>query len=360
MSVKSIFKVLAGTIVVISLVCLITEYYNISMSSAYMKTMFTRSISRSCDYFSQETYKQNSSGNGGALLNTGNAEPIVDVTGTEAVSGRFFEGGTPEDIYNNIYKTESFKAFLKSTVDYYNGTSASNISQTRILGLWQNLDDLAYGLFGGAGGISPSGMTDRDREMGKYYAANQISALNSGIVYLDKDIIAKIARWNLTNTLSEGKPSNIVMESGADRSADYVKHKGYRIYFNTFQITDIDYKVYNISTNGGKRALELVTNLNADNLYNDGDERENICVAQIKYDVNIAYFGVTPLRRVMEYIFQNQVRGMDMKDKSPITGYDGDPSKSSLNNKTNKVTDSAGATTWTSPVSGYIYYYIVR
>lgn len=360
MNVKSVFKTLAGTIVIICIVSLVTEYYNISMNSAFMKTIFTRTISRSCDYFSQETYKQNPSGNGGTLLNTGNAESIVDKDGIEAVSGRFFEGGTQQAIYDSIYKTNQFKEFLKSTVDYYNGTSAGSISQTPILGLWQNLDDLAYGLFGGAGGVYPPGMTDRDKELGKYYAENQISALNSGVVYLDKDVITRIARWNLTNTLSEGKPSNIVVETGANRSSDYVKHKGFRVYYNTFRITDITYSVYDTSTSGGKKALEAVTNINADNLHHDGDERDNICVAQIKYDVNVAYFGVTPIRQVMKYLFQNQVKGMSDNPRSAIRGYDNLPSQSSLNNKSNKVTNGAGATTWTSPVSGYIYYYIVR
>lgn len=360
MSVKTVFKVLVGTILLIAIASITVEYYNISMSSAYMKTIFTRTISRSCDYFSQETYKQNPSGNGGALLNTGNAEAILDKDGIEAVSGRFFEGGTQEAIYNSIYKSESFKNFLKSNVDYYNTSSATSPGRTSILGLWQNLDDLAYGLFGGSGGIHPSGLTDRDKELGKYYAANQISALNSGIVYLDGDIITKIARWNLVSTLSDGKPSNIVIETGANRSADYVKHRGFRIYYNTFRVTDIKYTVYNTSTPGGRAALEAVTNLDASKLHHDGDERDNICVAQIKYDVGVAYFGVTPLRSVMEYVFQNQVRGMSGANTSAIGGFNGGPSTSSLNNNTNKVSSGGGATTWTAPVSGYIYYYIVR
>lgn len=360
MSVKSIFKVLVGTVAFIVIACVLVEYYNISMSSSFMKTIFTRSVSRSCDYFSQETYKQNASGDGGALLNTGNAEVIRDKDGTEAVSGVFFQGGTQEDVYNSIYKTESFKEFLRSNVDYYTSDSASAVSKTSILGTWNNLDSLAYGLFGGVGGITPSGLTEDEKQIGEDSAKGLVSALNAGVAYLDKDIITRIGRWNLVSTLSEGKASNIVIETGADRSSDYIKHKGFRVYYNTFDITDVTYKIYNIATPGGKKALETVTNLNADNLYSGSDERDRICVAQIKYDIKVAYFGVTPIRKAMEYLFQNQVKGMSDSTPENITGYSGDPSKGSMNNRTNRVANGEGATTWTSPVSGYIYYYIVR
>jgi len=355
--VKTIFFSLLSFIVATVVICLFTEYNNLSLSSANLKSIITRTVRKSCDYYAQETYKSGV-GIGSIVLNSGNAVDLLDENGDMAVSGSFFTGNDEETIYNSLYKdSDDFKRFIKSSVDCYNGTAATYNVSKNIAGTWKNLDMLNYGL-----GINTvSGLSARDKYNGEYYAKARMTPLNVGIAYLDKNSIERISAWNIVSNLSEGRPNIIYVKNGTYDS--YVMYKGFRVYYETFHIKNITYRVYDINTTGGREALRQIVSLDASNLYygGDSDERKNVCVAQIEYDVNMDYIGITPFRRVIEYLFTHQVKGLTNHDEGGVNPYDTDTiDVQALTNTNTTVRDANGDIQWSLPVSGEIYYYIIR
>jgi len=355
--VKTIFFSLLSFIVATVVICLFTEYNNLSLSSANLKSIITRTVRKSCDYYAQETYKDGSRTT--SLLTSGNAIDLLDENGDLAVSGSFFIGNDEETIYNSLYKdSNDFKSFIKSSVDCYNGTAATYKVSKNIAGTWKNLDMISYAL-----GLNiASGLSSRDKAFGEYLVEDHVTPLNTGVVYLDKDSIDRISAWNIVSNLSEGRSNNIYVKNGTYNS--YVMYKGFRVYYETFHIKNITYRVYDINTTGGREALRQIVSLDASNLYygGDSDERKYVCVAQIEYDINMDYIGITPFRRVIEYLFTHQVKGLTNHDEGGVNPYDTDTidRENPLTNTNTTVRDANGDIQWSLPVSGEIYYYIIR
>lgn len=340
--VKTIFKALIGTVVIIGTISMLTEYINVTTTSTFMKGIITRSVTKSCDYFVQETYKEE--GAGASVAPNGDAVDLLSSEGQTAVSGNFFSGNSPEEVYKAIYSTDKFKSFINSLqVDVYTGSGNSK-SRRSIKGLWKNLDILNYGLFGIA-----NNLTDGEKRLGENYSDTMTSASNLGIVYLDNDVINKIARWNLVANLSEGKTSNI--HSGTNTKDNYISYKGFRIYYNTFRVTDIQYTVYDRSTDSGRKNLEKVTNITSNYLTGIDDERKYICVADIKYNIDIGYVGITPMRKILQYTISHQVDGLDANAV---------PSAANLSLGEDAISTFDSSNNADIPFAGEITYYIIR
>lgn len=257
MTVKTIFKILIGIIVIMTLSFVFIEFVNVNLNSCYLKQTMDDSVQYACEYFSQESYKINSATNG-------------NMPDAGSVSGTFYIGGSQEDIYNNLYRSSSeFTTFVNS-----------------YKGVWSNL-------------------AKYQDTSDAFYTENLLTPANLGVTYLDRATLQRIAAWNMTKLLAFGYPGNI---EGTGSMA-YVQYKGFRVYTNQLQIKGIRYSVVPISSYKFKE----ITNMDYQNLGVDAtdSERTQICVAEVTYSVPVAYYGITPIKELYSYTMRNRVGGLD-------------------------------------------------
>lgn len=355
LSIKGVFKTLIGTMLLIVFSSLFVEYINITATTTFMNGMMSRSVEKSCDYFAQETYK-----NDGA---DGDVPTIVDSKGAPFCSGTFYTGNK-EQVYNSLYGSGS--AFA----DWYNSDYRQMKLQAGVgdKPMWLNLEILAKGL-----NMNSGALTSGDTALGKSYVENMMSPLNLGIPYLDKDTVTKIAQWNLTYNLSEGFKERLHMNENDDASGNgvalrpYVVYHGFRVFTKDLKINSIDYKVYDIRTKAGRKNFEDKTNMVAAQLYGGKnkddiatianlDERAYIGVATINYTVPMQYVGVTPMRSIINFV----------QNKTAVQGYGtmaGDKSSEIMKTWTNKKTEttySSKANVQNMAIKNKLVYYIVR
>lgn len=296
MGIKTVFKVLIGTIAGMIISFALIEYYNISVTSPMIKAIAQTCLTNSCRYFSQESYKD---GKGNAEQLQGYA--IIDNTGDEAIKSHI----TPPSLNGVFYVGNSRTVYNKL---YTNSTDFSNFCNT-YKGKWKALDQIAYGVGNSSGG----GLDDAGRESGRYYVRDLVTPLNMGITYLDKATVEKIFRWQLAAVLMNGLPDNL--QDG------YVKYKGFRIYYDDIKITNIKYRAYDMLNKQDQKDFEKLTNIDASAYvsgYGKGgasvgasDERRYVCIATLDYSINVGYEGITPIKKFMEYMWNISVGGYD-------------------------------------------------
>lgn len=374
---KSVIKILGLTLTVPMIIFLLLEMFNISLTPVYMKGIITKAVEESCNFFAQETYKTDD--DSPVFRSTKDilfSSRDVGNNRVVAVSGDFFEHSTQDEIYQDIYYSDDFKNFLAG--DSFTLIKGSEITKTNKKGLWQNLDRLACGISNqNAWNIPQRNMSNDYKVIGSNYVDNHVTALNLGVTYLDRTIIEKIAKWNMVANLYRGKAEQIHMHSpgiiGTDEAKamyDYVMYDGFKVYYNTFKITDIKYTVYDLSTSRGRSEFANIVHVGEDTgagytYWKDlgikgGDERRNVCVAEINYTMQIGYDGITPIKQAIKFLGQ--------KTKE-VYGVGGDPSaaNSTWGDGHAKI-DEDSITTLNSDEVGYdlenynnkIYYYIVR
>lgn len=270
---KSIFKIIIGTIVAMVISVLIIEYINVELSAMQLTQLTDMSIRQACEFFSQETYKQERNNFTGML-------DIKDENGNIAVDGNIYSGMSDTDIYGSLYTTNDFKEFIDS-----------------FQGNWKEFDLMTQ---------IPE--TEEEFYMQEVYADNLMTPLNLGITYLDKDALTKITRWNIASLLSNGSKSAFKDIGGL---RPYVVYKGFRIYLNEISITDITYKVFNITNATEAEEFRQQTNIEPINLgiTDPSDDRAKICIADIHYDIRVAYEGITFLKQIAEFTWNNRVEG---------------------------------------------------
>ena len=161
MGVKTIFKVLIGTIAILLLSMVVIEYINVATFSYQINQLTRLSVKKACDFYSKETYKSN----------VGLLRDIVGTSGNNVIGGNIYDYNTDEEIYNSLYTNSS---------DFINWYSQHS-------GIWDKLDLLAYGL--NIGGKIVDG---EDALIAKYMADTQVTPINLGVTYLDKDSIEKV------------------------------------------------------------------------------------------------------------------------------------------------------------------------
>ena len=329
MSVKTIFYTIIGTMVIIVVGSLTLEWFNVSTTSLQLGSIAKMSARQACVFFGQETYKRDDF--------TGvNLNDIRDRNGELIISGNFYPGNSPEVIYNNLYGPTS--EFLKS----------SGPVKTQFKGNWESLDLLI----------------NRNDEwgIGEFYVESMMTPLNMGIPYLDHDVVDKIFRWNFTTILNNGQ----IADSGgfqnlvADEDGHYVLYKGFRVYVTEAKITDIEYRILDLSTSQGKTDFKKFTNMDASTITGEtsgaSDERNKVCLAGIKYSVPMKYVGITPIKQVAEWGWSNSVAGAD--------GIDTGASYNQWNDSGIDYFAQGGFDDSTEegvlPVPGELVYYIVR
>lgn len=370
--VRSVFKSLVGTIIIIVCLSLFIEIANMNSVATYMKSSISRTVENSCDYFASETYKEGNSA-------------VTDVyglrtDGTEQLymSGRFYDGDPYESLYGSGSPFE----------DWYRTDYAYMATDGKA---WRNLDRLAYGL-----GLRSNGfaLTDTDKRAGESYAEVHMTPLNLGIPYLDEETVERIARWNLAKTLSSGKPQNIhiegsLYENGIEgdnleayrtsngnidtSKTNYVLHNGFRCYVDTFNIDSIVYKMYDLNDASDRAKVEAITGMedgnggggtgtllgNIDSGRGEGitavvDDRQFIGIAEITYTMDMDYIGVTPIRRVINWLANMEIKGAG--NGSTVVGNRMDPVNASGSTFSSRDSSESQSVMFKDKM----YYYIIR
>jgi len=274
--IKSIFKILIGVILFMTIGMFIVELYNITIASELLKSTAHTTLSKSCDYFAQESYK-NGSGNAYQLVGYDNS---VDTS----LNGQFYFGST-EQVYDRLYTNSgSFANYVNSFKDKF-----------------RKLKVLGKGL-----GITGDALLDGEDTIASDYRQGLVTPLNIGIAYLDRDTVNKIFKWELVAVLSAGNP-DMVITNPADGSNPYVVYKGFRIYYNSIYVDNPSYRAYDLFNATDKKDFEKLTNIDTDRYIlnariNENDERRYVVVASMKYKVRVGYEGITPIKRLFQWV----------------------------------------------------------
>lgn len=274
--IKSIFKILIGVILFMTIGMFIVELYNITIASELLKSTAHTTLSKSCDYFAQESYK-NGSGNAYQLVGYDNS---VDTS----LNGQFYFGST-EQVYDRLYTNSgSFANYVNSFKDKF-----------------RKLKVLGKGL-----GITGDALLDGEDTIASDYRQGLVTPLNIGIAYLDRDTVNKIFKWELVAVLSAGNP-DMVITNPADGSNPYVVYKGFRIYYNSIHVDNPSYRAYDLFNATDKKDFEKLTNIDTDRYIlnariNENDERRYVVVASMKYKVRVGYEGITPIKRLFQWV----------------------------------------------------------
>lgn len=392
MSVKTIFKCLIFTVLVSVVGLMLIEMYNIAMISPMVRVLMNRNLSQACQLYAQETYKKSSDGN-----LRGVAKPLISVEGAEFAKRDLLMAG-------NIYmrKTNDVASnsdILKTTKDVYEfiyGDGTNNEHEfikwykntTGIAGKWRDLDKLAYAL--GVGNITGINLTEEEIEDGKRQKESKMTALNIGATYLDKTTVTNICRYQLASTLMNNIPSNLVLNTNTEndgisgpayskvntsvKGADkpYVKFNGFWIYWDTFDITDIKYKVYDlgyIENNGNYTETDKTNILEFQELtgidvptyiknskITEDDERRYVVVAELSYSCKVRYEGTTALSKIFKYAFARDSKVAGWGDENTGTDQEAD-----LDNTANIGRDkNKGVNDGNQVVTDKIIYYNIR
>lgn len=347
MSVKGIFKVLIGTVLVMVFGTLIAEYINMYNASSTIARIQKMAASNAAELFAQETYKSSN----------GIVENVYNCDGGVYITSDFYIGSNKEDIWNSIYVNDNFKTFCDNVRVQKGGT-------------WDTLDILDKAIqYKKNGWYTPftdgTGISNYRRNSSvSRYANGLYTPINAGIPYLDRDVTQRIFRWNLAQLLSNCTSSNIRKDTNG---VYYVNYNGFACYAQYATITNISYNVYNLNTEDGKNSFKRLTGLEADRLaYNtpvstlgiDASERKWVIVASVEYSMPVTYFGVTPLSSIITY-GNRRVAGVD--GNTPESGNETfKPNISNLTGGGDSNFSKLSGVNAQSLTSGNLVFYIVK
>lgn len=362
LSVKTIFKTLFGTIVIIVASALIVEMLNISVTSIQLTQMSKLACKQSAVLFSQETYKQRDTMAvaGGSV----NMDPVRAYNGAIYVEGNFYgEGLTAEQIYTNIYTSDAFK-------NWCDGPAATK-------GHWKSIDLINQAL-NRPGSLTTALPTDinapdydtvvdayTDSMLALSYKSVMMTPLNMGVPYMDEDVLNRIFRWNLSQ-LSSDCNSAAIREDVAGNMC--VFYKGFRVYADQARIRNIEYRVYDIEDTTDLREFKEITHIDPAKLgyddtlihylggYENDDERKRICVIGLAYDVPVGYDGITPIKSVFNWLWNTEVEGLDGSESHDVHYQWNEATANLTSGGFGEKTTPDGVL----PVPGKLIYYVVR
>lgn len=268
MSVKTIFKVLLGTIVAMVMSFMIVELFNISVVSLQIRHAQSTAMRQACELYTQETYKQMDADGESETAKSGTTElpDIYDKYKNVYISGKGIYGTTSTDvatIYAKLYGNGSnFHRCLKTSGDVVIGhTKVSGFSD--LLQHYRNLDLLYCRINQGTDlpsvtvtweSNSATLQKNVDAQQANGFYKKYYTPANLGIPYLDPNVVERIYQWNLTKILSENNPDNI--RPGRDHYEEDttstpeptgVYYKGFMIYPTQSRVTSLKYTPYNMS-----------------------------------------------------------------------------------------------------------------
>lgn len=425
MSVKTIFKALIGTtfIIVISSICI--ELFNVNVSGLQVKTLCNISAKQSAELFTQETYRRIGDINLHTEAATSNMQDILDSDGNLYISGNFYGNHlTVDDIWNELYgHNDFFKAFCtipkgQTYTDHINIGPGRSITvpvrysyvysspQVKYKDAYKDethsvMIHQAYPWAYPCGAPNVNCPINVYKELGQLYAGindnyntslysttsitfsqyisgapavrsksyattaikmreNYYTPVNVGFPYFNAEVTNNIFQWELAMLLSNGLSSSIVRD---EAGRQYINYKGFRCYVQDAYITD--FKYYIIDARSDVSHLRQYTNMEASGLRDIGSKADldngYVTVVGIEYTMPIAYQGITPLKRLFEYAWNNEVAGQTGSTIDPIqtdrSGMTGTGIYSyGVEHMTNEDTTGNGAL----PSTGRIYYVLVR
>lgn len=289
MGVKTIFKILIGTTASIIVFALVVNLIGVTMTSVQLRTDLRKAILSGCDLYSQESFRTTTSG-GTAMANNVPKVKYIDST-TGAISslkcrdgselGKFYKGATSDAIFSNMY-----------------GDTSKLLSALGDAGK-QKFEDI-------------NGIGDRMGSEGSGVKMN-ISPMNLGYVYMDKDTLERMVVWsfakNLTiNSKSGGSEYCKMIDKWLHDNGDdtvYIKKGGFLIAIEDFRINEIEYKTYQLSEASDREELQKIIGAE----YGDCDGSE-VRLAHIKCSVPIKYDGIVLFDKLVEMMYGG-VEGID-------------------------------------------------
>lgn len=374
MSVKTIFKALLGTVIIIVVSSVIIELFNVMIYSTRIASLSKIAANQSAELFSQESYKHESGSRTSNLSNIKYSAGVSDdgnIYGSGTyVSGKIYDNLDTFSIWLDLYTSDPYKDFVN---DYGNNWYSLKIMDKA---LSSNITIPS----------SPPAWNDTaaqqeylETSLAYMYRTNHYTPLNMGIPYIGEygssaaksynrnSELDKMFVWNLTQLLSNCNPNNIRKDANGDM---YVMYNGFRCYTKEAAITNVEYEVFNVTTSAGKNAFKKLTSIDASKLSiasndlsnltttigsgsNKRDERTNICVAYIEYSLPVSYKGITPISNIYEWIWNNETRVDGYKDTAPTY------TEQSWSDKA-EILEGGGKGNNSLPTSGTLVYYIVR
>lgn len=349
MSVKTIFKVLIGTIVIIVVSFIVIELYNVNLMSQDLVQLTKLAAKQSAVLFSQETYKQYQAGDsiGGTIA----MQDILDENGNHYLTGNFYPSESAQEIYEHLYTSDEFKAWLED-------------EQAVEKGNWHNLKLIDRAL------NRPESLTTDvrsedyvDSMTALLYKDVMMTPLNLGIPYLDIETMNKMFRWNLAQLLSNCNSNMIRQDENGDT---YVYYSGYRVYVQNARISKLDYKTFDLTNLNDRAEFSRYTHIDPDNLgfeYDqddlgiDNEERERVCIVGINYSIPVSYEGITPFKTMFDYVWDTEVEGLN--DGA------GRIEQQEFDNTAKADLSAGGFNGWNKkegvlPVPGKLIYYVIR
>lgn len=308
MSVKSIFKILLGTIVIMISTSLFMELFNVSISGMQVKQMTRMAAKQACVLFTQETYKTD--GKNGASKVT----DIYADDGTFYLTGNFYGTTDAQTIWNNIYTNREFLDFCV-TPEMQQYKSVQLLRKAALSDGYVDIPEVTWD------SSSAELVANVDATTAQMYYDNMYTTVNLGIPYMDKTVTNKMFQWNLAQLLSNCDNDLIQVD---DSGKHFINYKGFRCYADEAKITNYDYKVYDLSTSSGKTEFYNDTGMKASSLgiskggsyLYEKDAAGNIIkdnvlvtVVGIEYSIPMAYEGITPIRKIFKFAWNNEVKG---------------------------------------------------
>lgn len=421
MSVKTIFKTLIGTIVCIVIISVCVELFNVNVSGLQIKTVCNMAAKQSAELFTQETYKGEGDVYSYTEAKSANMKDIKAADGTVYISGNFYGNSRyTRDIWNNLYGasnttfknvcTMSLGTSVSQTIYVGNSTAKNVLYKYEYCSPQVKCTDVTMGtrLVHQTYPWSPYKGTNTPisiyKELGQLYAGIHESSVNSaasatitfeqyknnapivkqksyainakrmknkyytpvniGFPYFDAEVTNKIFQWDLAMILSNGLSESIVQDESGNY---YINYKGFRCYVQDAYITNFNYYIIDAKTDNSQ--LRALTNMDASNLRDivvtaDNDaslENSYVTVVGIEYTIPIAYQGITPLKNIFEYVWNNEVNGQTgstvdplQADRSGMTG------TGTFSYATQNMTNSSDINNGALPATGEIYYVLVR
>lgn len=324
MSVKTIFKVLLGTAVVIVTSFMLIELFNVCIISYQLQSLSKISAYQACTLFTQETYKTNT-----GLAGATNMADILDSNGTVYISGQFYNSNETDKIWKDLYENSTeFKNFC-----------------ARYKGTFTNLNILDKGIEKQGKVPVPTVNWDSDNKViqeniyatrANTFYKNLYTAANLGLPYMDRNTVEKMFRWNIAQMYSNCNSDSIQIDENGNQ---YVYFKGYRCYVQDAKIYNITYKVFDLSDDSTRKnvaddlysytglTVKGVTasknsgieyKIEKDLLNNTIKDNAAVMTVEIDYYVPIAYEGITPLKTLFSWVWSNDVEGFygDTSDRN--------------------------------------------
>lgn len=351
LSVKGIFKTLIGTILVMVFSSIIIEVFNVNTTGLQVNQIAKLAGKQSADLFSQESYKDIRYDDD----KKSNLElaDVMDSDGNKYISGNFYSGLTGNAAYRLIYTSNGFKNWIKDDKAVEKGDWYNIKLLNRALNKPESLE------------VAEDSPDYNDAIIAKTLVSMKVTPLNLGIPYLDKGIVTNMFKWNVAQLFSNCNPE-LIKKDSAGKS--YVLFKGFRVYASEAKITSLEYKTYDLTKTKDRDEFNRITNIDPDNLgfeYDKAlgstisktdDERSRVCLVGINYSIPISYEGITPIKNIFNFVWNNEVKGFD--------GNESINDKQAWSDSTENL-ESGGLTGNTStsgvlPIPGKLIYYVIR